>query len=140
MKNVFNRRIKEINSIKKRVIKESPKFFWIESELVRRESSMKDLDKSRVVIFSELMIEERIWGIILNWGLEKEKLTLRKKSDNPFTISHSLLYNLDIKQLPLLFLFSKLIVTKRSCFINYKRRKYVKGIIILFLYKLKSVR
>ena len=87
------------------LLKNLQSFFSIEDWLERRESSIKDLEISKVVIFSELMIEEMMWGIILSWGLEKLKSILLKKSINPFTISFSVLYNLFIKQLPLLFCF-----------------------------------
>ena len=44
------------------------------------------------------------------------------KSFKPIAISISLLYNLFIKQLPLL-VYDKLIISKRSCFINLERWK-----------------
>ena len=53
------------------LLKNLQSFFSIEDWLERRESSIKDLEISKVVMFSELMIEEMMWGIILSWGLVK---------------------------------------------------------------------
>lgn len=48
------------------------------------------------------------------------EIDFTKKTLSPFTISVSLLYNLFIEQLPLL-IYGKLIISKRSCFINLER-------------------
>ena len=44
--------------------------------------SIKDLDISKVVIFSELMIEKMVWGIILSWGLGNFYQLREKKEYN----------------------------------------------------------
>ena len=64
------------------LLKNLQSFFSIEDWLERRESSIKDLEISKVVIFSELIILEMMWKIILSWGLGNFYQLREKKEYN----------------------------------------------------------